>query len=66
MNHAEEVKSVLRLQPSLHKKIKRRAKTHNTSMNREITNILSGSMSSTSMEQTLNDLVVRLEQKKVI
>ena len=66
MNHAEEVKSVLRLPTSLDKKIKRRAKTHNTSMNREITNILSGSMSSASMEQTLNDLVVRLEQKKVI
>ncbi len=66
MNHAEEVKSVLRLPTSLDKKIKRRAKTHNTSMNREITNILSGSMSSASMEQTLNDLVVRLELTKVI
>lgn len=66
MAKAEQVKFVLRLPPSLHKKIKRRAKANNTSMNKEITNILNGSMSSGSMQETLNDLVKRLEKKKVI
>ncbi|MBL6688897.1 MAG: Arc family DNA-binding protein [Pseudomonadales bacterium] len=40
---AEQVKFVLRLPPSLHKKIKRSAKANNTSMNKEITNILNDS-----------------------
>ena len=32
----EQVKFVLRLPPTLHRKIKRRAKANNTSMNKEI------------------------------
>ena len=66
MPDAEQVKFVLRLPPSLHKKIKRRARQNNTSMNKEITNLLNESFSSQSVEKTLNELVVRLEKKKVI
>jgi len=66
MAQAEQVKFVLRLPPSLHKKIKRRAKSNNTSMNKEITNILNDSFASMTMESTLNDLIKRLEKKKVI
>ncbi|MEJ6515392.1 MAG: Arc family DNA-binding protein [Pseudomonadales bacterium] len=66
MAEAEQVKFVLRLPPSLHKKIKRSAKSNNTSMNKEITNILTESFSKSSMEKTLTDLVQRLEKKKVI
>jgi hypothetical protein len=66
MPEAEQVKFVLRLPPALHKKLKRRAKLNNTSMNREITNILNDSMSSTTTDKILNDLVKRLENKKVI
>ncbi|MEK9824323.1 MAG: Arc family DNA-binding protein, partial [Gammaproteobacteria bacterium] len=60
------VKFVLRLPPSLHKKIKRRARTNNTSMNKEITNVLSDAMSGTGVEKALEDLIYRLEKKKVI
>ena len=66
MPEAEQVKFVLRLPPSLHKKIKRSAKANNTSMNKEITYILTESFSKSSMEKTLTDLVQRLEKKKVI
>lgn len=66
MPEVDQVKFVLRLQPSLHKKIKRKAKTNNTSMNKEITNILVGSFSSNTPGKVLNDLVRRLEKKKVI
>lgn len=66
MAQAEQVKFVLRLPPSLHKKIKRSAKANNTSMNKEITNILNESFAGSSVEITLNDLVKRLEKKKVI
>ena len=66
MAEAEQVKFVLRLPPSLHKKIKRSAKSNNTSMNKEITNILTDSFSKTTMEKTLAELVQRLEKKKVI
>ena len=66
MPEVDQVKFVLRLPPSLHKKIKRRAKTNNTSMNREITNILNESFSSTTADKMLADLVKRLEKKKVI
>ena len=62
----EQVKFVLRLPPSLHKKIKRRARTNNTSMNKEITNVLSDAMSGTGVEKALEDLIYRLEKKKVI
>jgi hypothetical protein len=66
MAQAEQVKFVLRLPPSLHRKIKRSAKSNNTSMNKEIMNILDKSFASSSVEVTLNDLVKRLEKKKVI
>jgi hypothetical protein len=66
MAQAEQVKFVLRLPPSLHRKIKKSAKSNNTSMNKEITNILNESFAGSSVEGTLNDLVKRLEKKKVI
>ncbi len=66
MADAEQVKFVLRLPPSLHKKIKRSAKSNNTSMNKEITNILTESFSKSSTDKTLAELVRRLEKKKVI
>ena len=66
MAEAEQVKFVLRLPPSLHKKIKRSAKSNNTSTNKEITNILTESFSKSSTDKTLADLVRRLEKKKVI
>ena len=62
----EQVEFVLRLSPSLHKKIKRRARTNNTSMNKEITNVLSDAMSGAGVEKALEDLIYRLEKKKVI
>jgi hypothetical protein len=62
----EDVKFVLRLRPALHRQIRRSAKSNNTSMNKEMINILNESFSSSSMNQTLNDLVARLEKKKVI
>jgi len=40
MPEAEQVKFVLRLPEKTHKKLKRRASANNTSMNKEITNIL--------------------------
>jgi hypothetical protein len=66
MVQAEQVKFVLRLPPSLHRKIKKSAKSNNTSMNKEITNILNESFAGSAVEGTLNDLVKRLEKKKVI
>ena len=66
MPEAEQVKFVLRLPAGLHKKIKRRARLNNTSMNKEITNILNDSFSSSTTAKVLNDLVERLEKKKVI
>lgn len=62
----EQVKFVLRLPPALHRKIKRRAKSNNTSMNKEITNILSETLAGSSVETTLQELIQRLEKKKVI
>ncbi|HIE85426.1 MAG TPA: Arc family DNA-binding protein [Pseudomonadales bacterium] len=66
MAQAEQAKFVLRLPASLHRKIKRSAKADNTSMNKKITNILNQSFADSSVEVTLNDLVKRLEKKKVI
>jgi len=62
----EQVKFVLRLPPSLHRKIKRAAKSNNTSMNKEISNILNESFSKSTTDKTLADLIRRLEKKKVI
>ena len=66
MAQAEQAKFVLRLPSSLYRKIKRSAKSNNTSMNKEITNILNESFSGSSIEVALNDLIKRLEKKKVI
>lgn len=66
MADAEQVKFVLRLPPTLHRKIKRRAKSNNTSMNKEITNILRESFNDASIDVVLNNLINRLEKKKVI
>ena len=66
MPEAEQAKFVLRLPAGLHKKIKRRARLNNTSMNKEITNILNDSFSSSTTAKVLNNLVERLEKKKVI
>lgn len=62
----DQVKFVLRLPESMHRKIKRRAKQNNTSMNKEITNILSEALGRTTTDKLLADLVKRLEKKKVI
>lgn len=61
-----QVKFVLRMPESLHKKIKRAAKKNNTSMNKEITNILTDSFKQASTDSVLRNLVARLEKKKVI
>lgn len=66
MPELDQVKFVLRLPPSLHKKIKRRAKTNNTSMNKEITNILNDSFNEKTTAKVLADLVRRLEKKRFI
>ncbi|MFL2528617.1 MAG: Arc family DNA-binding protein [Candidatus Azotimanducaceae bacterium] len=66
MSEVEHAKFVLRLSPNLHKKIKRRAKVNNTSMNKEITNILSDSFSNTTTDKKLTDLIARLEKKRII
>lgn len=66
MADQEQVKFVLRLPPTLHKKIKRKAKQNNTSMNKEITNILSDATGNQSTDKMLSDLIARLEKKKVI
>ncbi|MDA0788737.1 MAG: Arc family DNA-binding protein [Proteobacteria bacterium] len=66
MPDTDQVKFVLRLPPTLHRKIKRRARSNNTSMNKEITNILNESFSNASTDKMLSDLILRLEQKKVI
>lgn len=66
MEKVEQVKFVLRLPPALHKKIKRRAKLNNTSMNKEISNILVGSFNHGSVDEMLWELIKRLEAKMVI
>lgn len=66
MPEAEQVKFVLRLPPALHKKIKRRAKANNTSMNKEITNVLTGAMNGGTTDKKLTELIARLEKKKII
>lgn len=66
MPEVEQVKFVLRLPSGLHKKIKRRAKANNTSMNKEITNILNESFNGSSTDKKITDLITRLEKKRVI
>jgi hypothetical protein len=66
MPDTEQVKFVLRLTPGMHKKIKRSAKSNNTSMNKEITNIISEDFSKSSTDKMLVNLISMLEKKKVI
>lgn len=66
MPQDDQVKFVLRMPPTLHRKIKRRARANNTSMNKEITNTLNDSLSNKSTEQLLEDLIRRLEEHKII
>lgn len=66
MPEIDQVKFVLRLPPALHKKIKKSAKSNNTSMNKEITNILTDSFSQSTTDKKLSELIARLEKKKVI
>mgnify|MGYP001581154253 CR=1 FL=1 len=66
MQEAEQVKFVLRLPEKTHKKLKRRASVNNTSMNKEITNILNDTFRNVTTDKKLTDLIQRLEKKKVI
>ena len=66
MPEAEQVKFVLRLPEKTHKKLKRRAIVNNTSMNKEITNILNDTFSNSTTDKKLSELIERLEQKNVI
>ena len=66
MPEAEQVKFVLRLPEKTHKKLKRRAMVNNTSMNKEITNILNDTFSNSTTDKKLSELIERLEQNKVI
>ena len=60
----EQVKFVLRLDPKLHRKIKKLAKAGNTSINRFIENGLDTVVAESKL--TLPELFRRLEEKKVI
>jgi len=66
MAETELMKFIVRLPSRLHQKIKRRATLNNTSMNKEMINILTESFSKSSTDKTLAELVRRLEEKKVI
>ncbi|MBD3646800.1 MAG: Arc family DNA-binding protein [Pseudomonadales bacterium] len=66
MATGDQVKFVLRMPPTLHRKIMRRANANNTSMNKEIVNILNEAFSNKSTNKMLADLIKRLEKKKVI
>ena len=63
MAEEEQVKFVLRLTLGMHKKIKRIAKSNNTSMNKEITNILAQSFSKSSTDKLLGDIIGLLEKR---
>ena len=58
----EQVKFVLRLTPAMHKKIKRNAKLNNTSMNKEITNVVSDAFSKKTTDNLLRDIIKLLEK----
>lgn len=59
----EEVKFVLRLPPAVHKKVKRAAKANNTSMNKEITNLIVDQYSKTSIETRLDQIDETINKK---
>ena len=63
---ANQREFVLRMPRSLHRKVQRVAKKNNTSMNKAMVNILNDSYSGASTNAALQDLVARLEKKKVI
>ena len=64
MSVEDQMEFVLRLTPAMHKKIKRNAKLNNTSMNKEITNVLADSFSKKTTESLLSDIVKLLEKGK--
>ena len=66
MPEADQVKFVLRLPEKTHRRLKRRASVHNTSMNKEITNILNDTFSNATTDKKLTELIARLENKNVI
>ena len=61
---AEQVKFVLRLPASIHKKVKRSAKGNNTSMNKEITNIVRDSYKAPPIQVQLDRIEALLRKKK--
>ncbi len=61
---ADEVKFVLRIPPKLHAKVKRTAKKENTSMNKQIANMLNDHFSSGSVDKKLDAIIKRLDAKK--
>ena len=56
----EDVKFVLRLKPAAHKKIKRSARANNTSMNKEIGNIIDANYSKPKLEVKLDRIEAML------
>lgn len=62
----EPVKFVLRIPPSLHRRVKAAAKRNRTSMNKEIVNRLSSSIEGRDADALLKDLITALETKRVI
>ncbi len=67
MDDPTQSKYVIRMPMRLHRELKRKAKQDNTSMNRKIVDILTSELASKpSTQQTLEDLIKRLENNKVI
>ena len=61
MREAEEVvKFVLRLNPKTHAKVKRGAKKNNTSMNKELANLIDAHYKKTSIEKSLDGIEAAL------
>ena len=63
MVEAESVKFVLRLPPGSHKRVKRSAKANNTSMNKEICNIIKGHYSKPDLEVQLDRIEAMLKKQ---
>ncbi len=59
-----QVKFVLRLDPKQHSKVKRSAKANNTSMNKEISNIIAANYSGRSVDKKLDEILLLLTRSK--
>ena len=59
----DDVKFVLRLPPRSHKKVKKSAKDNNTSMNKEISNIIDTHYAKTSIETRLDAIEKAIANK---